>query len=60
MPAASAVLNTMADYGGGFFEQYGLAVAGFVLGLVVAALAIGWIKRSGGRFLKSIFNKKRY
>lgn len=63
MPAATTTLESMADYGGGFFTEYAITIIGTVLGLVVAALAINWIKKSGNKFLKTVFGgkgKKRY
>lgn len=62
MPAATSTIASMTDYGGGFFTEYAITIIGTILGLVVAALAINWIKRSGNKFLKTIFGgrKKRY
>lgn len=59
MPNATSVLNGMTDYGGTFFTEYALTIIGTVLGLVVAALAINWIKRSGNKFLKTVFGGRK-
>jgi len=55
LPAASAIIAGLTDFASTYFTEY-LPIIYVVLGLVLAALGIKWLQRTGNRFFVKVFS----
>ena len=58
LPAASAMISGLSDFSSAYFTEY-LPIIYVVLGLVLAALAIRWLQRTGNKFFGKVFGGGR-
>lgn len=59
VPSAGAFINSMKDYGNGYFNEFGMTIIGVVGGLAAAGLFILWFTRQGIGFLARVFGVKK-
>jgi len=58
LPDATTTIAAIANYSGSFFTEY-LPIIYVVLGLVLAALGIKWLQRTGNKFFNKVFGGGR-
>ena len=58
LPNATTTISMISAYSTSFFTEY-LPIIYVVLGLVLAALAIRWLQRTGNKFFGKVFGGGR-